>query len=295
MADVRVYDFRTPEVLDRNRLRSVRLVIDNFIRLAGRSLSADLRTPVELTVTDVREMIWDELAASREEASCLVLFGLNPLPGRGIFYLPTDLAMSVVDLRLGGDGQGHMPQRTLTDIDCELLADVVGGAVEQLVAAFGPVADLAPGAVQVEATAQLLQVVRASDSCLAVGLDIAIGDGGRLQGSFHVAFPLTTLRPLMASLGHLVDGHGRPSEGQRDAVADRLQDVAVDVCVRFAPTWLSSAEILGLAPGDVIHLHHPQDRPLQVALEGVPYLAARMIERGRRVACTVVENEEIHA
>lgn len=295
MGDVRVYDFRTPEVLDRNRLRSVRLVIDNFIRLAGRSLSADLRTPVELTVNDVREMIWDELAATRDDASCLAFFGLSPLPGRGLFYLPLELAMSVVDLRLGGDGMGHMPQRTLTDIDCELLGDVVGGAVDQLVAAFGPVADLSAGAVQVEATAQLLQVVRASDSCLAMGLDVAIGEGGRIRGSFHVAFPLTTLRPLMASLGQLGEGHGRPSDSQREAVADRLQDVTVDVCVRFTPTWLSSAEILGLAPGDVIHLHHPQDRPLEVALEGVPYLAARMVERGRRVACTVVDTEEIHA
>lgn len=291
MTDVRVYDFRTPEVLDRNRLRSLRLVIDNFVRLAGRSLSADLRTTVELTVTDVRERVWDELAHSSADPSCLVLFGLNPLPGRALFYVPVDLAMSVVDLRLGGDGSPHQATRTLTDIDCELLADVLGDAVTQLVGAFGPVAELAAGSIQVEATAQLLQVVRASDSCLAVGLDVAIGEGARIRSTLQLAFPLTTLRPLMASLGHLSDGRG--SEAHKDAVVERLQDVAVDVAVRFAPTLLSSGEILGLTVGDVIHLHHPQDRPLEVALEGVPYLSARMAQRGRRVACTVVENAEL--
>ena len=286
MGDARVYDFRTPEVLDRNRLRSLRLVIDNVVRLAGRSLSADLRTTVELTVTDVREMIWDELARSATDPACLVLFGLNPLPGRALFHVPVDLAMSVVELRLGGDGHAHQASRTLTDIDCELLADVLDDAVQQLVAAFGPVAELSAGTIQVEATAQLLQVVRASDSCLAIGLDIVIGDG-RIRSAMQLAFPLTTLRPLMASLVHLSDGRG--SDVQKDVIVERLQDVAVDVAVRFSPTLLSSGELLGLAVGDVIHLHHPQDRPLEVALEGVPYLAARMAQRGRRVACTVLD------
>src|SRR5579884_1218252 len=163
---VRPYDFRTPEVLDRNRLRSLGLVLENFTRLASRRLSVDPHVPAEMVVTDMSEIVWEELAGAHDPY-CMVLFGLSPLPGRALLHLPTELAMAIVDLRMGGSGAGSYPARPLSDIDVELLTDVMGGALEQLAAAFGHLAAVSLGGMQVDSTAQLLQVVRASDSCLA--------------------------------------------------------------------------------------------------------------------------------
>ena len=291
-AQVRRYDFRTPEVLDRNRLRSLGLVLENFSRLASRRLSVDLHVPVELVVTDTREMVWEELADAHDPY-CMVLFGLNPLPGRALLHLPTELAMAIVDLRMGGTGTGSYPTRPLSDIDVELLTDVMGGALEQLAAAFGHLAAVSLGGMQVESTAQLLQVVRASDSCLAVRLEVRMGEDASLTRTCSLGLPLTTLRPLMRALLYMGDGHGRGSaDGVHSAAQERLLDPLVDVAVRFQPKSLSSQDILGLQVGDVINLHHPCDLPLEVAVEDVVYLAALPMERARRIACTVVDPEE---
>lgn len=288
---VRLYDFRTPEVLDRNRLRSLGLVLENFSRLASRRLSVDLHVPVELVVTDTREIVWEELAGAHDPY-CMVLFGLSPLPGRALLHLPTELAMAIVDLRMGGSGSGSYPARPLSDIDVELLTDVMGGALEQLAAAFGHLAAVSLGGMQVESTAQLLQVVRASDSCLAVQLEVRMGEDASLTRTCSLGLPLTMLRPLMRALLHMGEGHGRGSDAAHSAVGERLLDPLVDVAVRFQPKSLSSQDILGLQVGDVINLHHPCDLPLEVAVEDVVYLAALPMERARRIACKVVDPEE---
>ncbi|HET6810702.1 MAG TPA: flagellar motor switch protein FliM [Acidimicrobiales bacterium] len=288
---VRLYDFRTPEVLDRNRLRSLGLVLENFTRLASRRLSVDLHVPVELVVTDTSEIVWEELAEAHDPY-CMVLFGLSPLPGRALLHLPTELAMAIVDLRMGGSGAGSYPARPLSDIDVELLTDVMGGALDQLAAAFGHLAAVSLGGMQVDSTAQLLQVVRASDSCLAVRLELRMGEDASLTRSCSLGLPLTMLRPLMRALLHMGEGHGRGADGVHSAVGERLLDPLVDVAVRFQPKSLSSQDILGLQVGDVINLHHSCDLPLEVAVEDVVYLAALPMERARRIACTVVDPEE---
>ena len=289
----RAYDFSTPEVLDRNRLRSLRLVVDNFSRLASRNLSADLRCPAELEVLDMSELTWEELAQESLDATCMLLFGLDPLPGRATLHLPAELAMAIVDLRMGGDGRGTLPDRPLSDIDVELLTDTFAHALEQLVTAFAPVSTLTLGDIQVEATAQIVQVFRAADRCIAAPIELRIGESDPMVHRFHLAFPVTTLRPLVASLGQSADRRrARADDGSRRVVSDRLLEVPVELSVRFRPTWLSSGEVLGLAVGDVINLHHEQTRPLEIVVEDVPYGYARPAERGRRIACTVVEMEE---
>ena len=291
-AQVRPYDFRTPEVLDRNRLRSLGLVLENFTRLASRRLSVDLHVPVELVVTDAREVMWGELADA-EDPYCMVLFGLSPLPGRALLHLPTELAMAIVDLRMGGAGAGAYPARPLSDIDVELLSDVMGGALEQLATAFGHLAAVSLAGMQVESTAQLFQVVRASDSCLAVGLEVRLGEDAAMTRTCSLGLPLTMLRPLMRALLNMGEGSLRgPAEAGHNPAGERLLDPLVEVAVRFQPKSLSSQEILGLQEGDVIHLHHPCDLPLEVAVENVVYLAALPMERARRIACTVVDPEE---
>ena len=289
---MRRYDFRTPEVLDRNRLRSMALVLENFSRLASRRLSADLHVPVELVVTDTREVIWEELAGAHEPY-CMVLFGLAPLPGRALVHLPIELAMAIVDLRMGGEGIGGYPVRPLSDIDVELLTDVMTGALEQLAAAFGHLSAVSFGGLQVESTAQLLQVVRPSDSCLAIRFDVRIGEDAGLIRECSLGLPLTMLRPLMRALLHVGDGHGRPhADDGRNPAGERLLDPPVELAVRFQPKSLNSREILGLQVGDVINLHHPCALPLEVAVEDVVYLSAVPMERARRIACTVVDPEE---
>ena len=288
---MRPYDFRTPEVLDRNRLRSLGLVLENFSRLASRRLSTDLHLPAELVVTDTREVIWDELA-DREDPYCMVLFGLSPLPGRAILHLPVELAMAIVDLRMGGDGGGGYPVRPLSDIDVELLTDVMSAALEQLATAFSHVAGVAFNGLQVESTAQLLQVVRPSDTCLAVRIEVRLGEDASFVRACNLGLPLTMLRPLMRALLHVGDGNARGAADGHDPAGERLLEAPVEVVARFHPTALSSSEILGLQVGDVINLHHPCELPLEVAVEDVVYLSALPMERARRIACTVVEHQE---
>jgi flagellar motor switch protein FliM len=73
------------------------------------------------------------------------------------------------------------------------------------------------------------------------------------------------------------------------ALSHSLGDALVDMTVRFEPVTLSSSDIIGVQPGDVIPLHHPVDAPLTVTIGDIPCFAALPGRRGRRLACVIVD------
>jgi flagellar motor switch protein FliM len=70
-----------------------------------------------------------------------------------------------------------------------------------------------------------------------------------------------------------------------------VDDVPVDVSVRFASRPMSSTRILALQVGDVVPLHHPADRPLDVVASGVVCARGVAGTQGSRAACLIVSAE----
>lgn len=76
------------------------------------------------------------------------------------------------------------------------------------------------------------------------------------------------------------------------SLAQRLDGAPLPVRVTFEPIALSSAEIVGLQPGDLVPLHHPVNVPLAVRIGDVVCFTGTAGQRGNRLACIVVEATE---
>ena len=88
----------------------------------------------------------------------------------------------------------------------------------------------------------------------------------------------------------VVDGNFVKSRLER-----AMQEVPVEVAVRFAPVVVHPRDVIDLAVGDVLPLSHPSTDLLDVVVDGVVLAQAAAGSHGSRLACRVVTVEENHA
>jgi flagellar motor switch protein FliM len=263
-------------------------VLDVFVRLAGGALTGALRIPVHMRVSDIRHSTWEEFALGVENPAHLLVLDLSPLPGRAILYFPLSLAMAMLDVRMSGPGTGKYPKRSLTEIEDSLLTPLVEAMLGELRVALAPYLEVEPRVIQKAPDIDLLQAVIPSGICVSIGFEVHLADGGVFAPSLCVQFP--TVRPVVEAIEHadlaMAGSHDR---GPNLGMVQRLLDVPVDLHVVFPPAHLSPVEVAGLAPGDVIPLHHDPGRPVRLVAGGMPWLSVLMTTIRRRLAAVVVE------
>lgn len=285
----RAYDFRLPETLGRSELRGLRLLFEVFTHRVGGALTTRLRTPASVSLGELEQRSWDDYSMSLPEPTCLVGAALPPLNGRMVLHCPLELAMAMVDLRLGGTGRGTFPDRALSDIEEHLIGEIAEGIISELPAVFTPlIAFRASGFTQVSSV-QFLPAVRPTEMCLIVHLSIDLGED--LIFPFDLCFPFTVLRPITEALGK--QESDEPTSGTADAaaVALKVSETPVDISIQFPATKLTPAEFLHLATGDIVRLPYEQGATLSLVAGGQHYLDVLPTNRGKRLACIVTETE----
>jgi flagellar motor switch protein FliM len=286
------FDFSAPRGLERPQLRQLQLTLETYARRAASVLSATLRTRVQIDLVGLREREVHAFADEVAEQSSLLLFAMPPLPGRAIVALPLPLAMALVDLRLGGPGHSSSyPERALTEVERGIFGPVGELLLVDLPVALTGLVPCGLGNIVHESGQYLQHLGQSGDRCLVVSMTMTIG--GADEHPYELMLPFTIVRSLVDAMERM---SGAADEGPREvrAVAERLLDVHAEASVRFLPTRLTSAEILGLTPGDVVRLPHPEGAPLQLAVGGLPLMYVSITQRGKRVVCTVIAQMEKH-
>ena len=281
------YDFRRPNRFSREHVRALQIVNETFARQVATVLSTTLRVVSQASVASVGQTTYDEYVARVPNPSLLAVLSFDELPGSGVFQLPMDIVMGVVDRLLGGPGGGNQPSRALSDIETGLVRRLIQRIVLELTYSFESL-DLIvhPKVVNLESDAQFMQLAPPSEPVIVSRFDLRIGDQ---SATATLCLPFATLQPALDKVGH------RPATARvgadavtARAVEQRLYAVPVEVTVAFREVSLTSSEVLALSIGDVLPLRHPVAEPLSVAADGVRVAAAVPGSQGQRLACQVV-------
>jgi flagellar motor switch protein FliM len=192
---------------------------------------------------------------------------------------------------LGGSGAGPQPRRPLTDIESGLGRRLLERTLGELALALTSVLDLRPSLTGIEQNPQFAQAAAATDVMIVANFELSLGSA---TGTASLAMPLDSLSAALtaAELRVASPEELRARRRNRDRLDDHLEHVPVPVSVRFAPAHLRPDEILALGPGDVLHLPHRADQPLDVVVSGARAASAVAGSRGNRLACLIVPTPE---
>jgi flagellar motor switch protein FliM len=238
------------------------MAMQTFSRQATTVLTTTLRVVSSLGGVRIEELSYDEFLSSLPEQTVCAVLTLDPLPGKALlaFDLPTMLTM--VDYQLGGVG-GEQPDRPLTDIEQALVRQMITRMLRELPYALESIATVRPSLAGLENDARFVQAAALTDPVIVARFDITVGDK---ESTVGFCLPYAMLSATLEQLSSINDSAEKIRIRKEAArrTQQRLQDVFVDVSVRFDPLRLSSRTISALEVGDVLTLKHLTTTPLSV-------------------------------
>jgi flagellar motor switch protein FliM len=286
---VSLYDFRRPITLSREKSRLLTIAFETFARQASTVMTSGLRSVCHVDLLSVEQVAYSEYVDTLGDMTYMAVFSMEPVQQPAVLETPIEVTMTCIDHLLGGPGTGAQPEnRALTDLE----SAVVGRLYERLIAevryAFSSLVAVEPQLTTVEYSPQLAQVASASDVMVVARLQLRMGE---TEHPLSVCMSFAGLLPYLnvASASDTVNDRDRLlREEASQRLAAGLQDIPVDVSVRFRGTAADPVELAGLQVGDVVRLQHPAQAPLDVTAADVVFAYATPGSQGRRLAALVV-------
>src|SRR6188474_3294642 len=103
---IQTYNFKRPDRISTNQIRSLHFIHDRFARNASSSISAYLRTVVEITLEAIEQVTYTEFLSNAADPTCYASLSLRPLDGLAALELRPDTVFPMIDRMLGGSGEG---------------------------------------------------------------------------------------------------------------------------------------------------------------------------------------------
>ena len=98
--EIRAYDFKRPERISKDQMRSLQTLHEAFARNFGASLSGFLRTIVEVRVEQAEQMTYSEFLGSLANPTCFSLINGEPLDGQFCLEISPLIVYPILDLSL---------------------------------------------------------------------------------------------------------------------------------------------------------------------------------------------------
>ncbi len=250
---VMVYNFRRPDRVSKEQIRSLHFLHDRFARNISTSLSAYLRTVTDVSVMTVEQFTYSEFLMSLPDPTAFYAVSLAPLEGLGALELNPSIAFAMIDRMLGGSGRGMAPTRGLTEIEQHVIDGVVKLLLEHLADTWKHIVEVRFRLSARDTRPQMLQVAAPNEVVVLIGFDMRIGDA---RGMLNFCLPASMIESVGESFTH---SWYRTNRGASSADAEIMRQTLGRLPLQVAATietTLTAGEVLDLRPGDLISLGH---------------------------------------
>jgi flagellar motor switch protein FliM len=279
-----VYNFRRPDRISKDQIRSLHFLHDRFARNIATSLSAYLRTVTDVTITSVEQFTYSEFLMSLPDPTAFYALSMAPLDGLAALELNPNVAFSMIDRMLGGSGRITSLNRALTEIEQNVIDAVVKLMVESLTETWRSIVDVQFKMSGRETRPQMLQVAAPNEVVVQLGFDIRIGDA---RGLLNLCIPASAIETVGTGFTQTWHRFRRdPTATDRKHLHDNLARVPLSVAATL-DTTLTARELLALRPGDVLSLGHPVRQTLDVRIRGSVKFAGRLVAVGRQAGIRI--------
>lgn len=287
---VRVYDFKRALRFSKDQIRSIYRVHENYARLLTTFFSAQLRTYVNISVASVDQIPYEEFIRSIPNVTILNVYSVEPLEGRIILEVNPNIAYSMMDRQLGGQGYGgdHSVDN-LTEIETLLISQLFDRSIPNLQEAWGSIVEIEPELEEFEVNPQFLQLVSPNETVVVVSLNTKIGE---VSGMINICIPHIVLEPIVPKLtAHYWMQAGTKERDPRtySELSKMVRDVDVTAKAILGKATISLRDLLYLKPGDLMSLEQSIEDPLQLVVNDEPKMHVQVGRRNKKLAVQVLE------
>jgi flagellar motor switch protein FliM len=278
-ASVVGYNFRRPDRVTKDQMRSLHFLHDRFARNVSTSMSAYMRVVTDVTILSVEQFTYSEFLMSLSDPTAFYAVSMRPLEGTAALELNPSVAFTMIDRMLGGSGRGVMVNRALTEIEQNVTDGVVKLILENLTDAWRGIVDVQFRISGRETRPQMLQVAAPNEVVLLLGFEIKIGE---TRGVLNVCFPATSIEAVSGSFTRSWQRTRREMTLTEQAALDEnvgRVNVTLEAGIHAS---IGARDFLRLQVGDIVGLEHPASEPIEVNVNGKTKFTAAPVASSTR-------------
>ncbi|TDX51921.1 flagellar motor switch protein FliM [Orenia marismortui] len=252
---VEAYDFKHPNKLSKDQLRTLRMVYEGFARLLSTSISTQLRTMTKVELTSIDQLSYEEFISSLPQPTILSVCDFYPLHGEFLIEINPKIGYAIIERFFGGDaGDSSGTLREFTDIEEVVLKKINKTILDSFSESWENVVDLRPRVKELESNPQFTQIVPNNDMVILATFEANIG---KVDGLINISIPYIVLEPIVSKLS----AQYWFSSTRKDSAAEslskikkRLGKAKLPVEAELGKANIKIAQLLQLTTGDVIKL-----------------------------------------
>ena len=285
-APVVKYNFRRPDRISKEQMHALQFLHERAARNLATSMSAFLRTTINLSVSSVEQFSYQEFLSTLTDPTAFYALSISGFDEVGAVEISPSVAFAMIERMLGGTGQPSLISRPLTEIEQNVVDQIVELLLDGLAEAWRAVTSLSFGIRARETRPQMLQVAAPNEIVLAVVFDLKVGE---LRGNINLCIPTNVVEKAGTQFSQAWQRQRRDlTTSERGWMDENLMRVPIPIIPQIC-THLSAGAVLALKAGEIVSLPLSADRAIDVYAGGARKLTGRLASDNGRLMVMVEE------
>ncbi len=272
---VMVYDFKRPNRVSKEQLRSIKSIHDKLARNLSSHISTVLRTIIEVNLQSVDQMTYGEFLMSIPSPTSFNIFSMKPLEGDAVLELNPTIVFPMLDRLLGGEGKACDIDRELSDIELNLLDTILRMITSKLKEAWESVLEFYPTIEAKESSPNVVQIVAQNEIVIIIVLEVSIGD---VSGMINIAYPVIFLESILSKMSSrdIIISESNAKKSKNKELKELIKRADIKAEAILGETTLSLKEILDLQKDSIIRLDREISDEVTIAIDKKNIFKAKM-------------------
>jgi flagellar motor switch protein FliM len=277
-------NFRSAGRLSNEHARALTAIHETFSRNFACTLAAYVGADLNVKLLAVDQVAVRDYAASVPAFSYIASFSLSTASSTLILQCDGDLILPIIDLLLGGRGISPAEPRELSELEEEIMQDLMTLIARQTEKAWGLPDSPLSVAARIE-PAELDHVFPANEKATLAKFELEIAG---ITGTFQLIFPGSLVNVLIKQ-----SKAGQPQKRSAlrffpaMSIRERILDCDVTVAADLPSMRVSVRDLIGLQPGCVLKFRAPVRTPGMLTVGGLPIFEVVPVRNGTQKAAQV--------
>jgi flagellar motor switch protein FliM len=284
-----IYDFKHPNRVSKDQIRTLENMHDNFAGHFGSALSSMLRSIVDLDLVSVDQITYSEFIMSLVSPSSTYTFAAPPMEGLCLVDFNPTLSFSIIDRMFGGHGKILETERELTGIERSVMSRVASRLYAELQRSWQNLVKIEIEQRSFETNPHFIQIVPPGESVVVISFQVKLFQA---TGLLTICYPYMSLEPIVTKLSgqNWMDATKKKNlEEDRKTTLNNLHSVQTNVSAVLCKTRIKMRDFMALSTGDIIRAEAKFDQPIDVLVNHRRKYIAHPGVSGKRRAFQVTE------
>ncbi len=268
---VKNYDFKMPKKFTKEQLKVIDGIFENYSRVLSSYLTGLMRIFCKVEVLQIEEQLYYEFNNALPDYVMMSMVNMgitddDVLETNSIMQVSNQIAFTMMDRLMGGEGAYYEQNRDFTEIEVGLFTTVLNKMAALLKEPWGTYIDINPVITTIETNARVMQSISPDEVVILVVLEMEIKD---VKNTMTFCIPAINLESIMSKFGDRWSRTTKKLDPKREkerrvSLLEAIKDSELRISAVLGETKLDLYDVLTMQVNDIIPLNVPIDSNIAV-------------------------------